>query len=298
MTASLEPVLVIGASGMLARAFAALFEREGVSFHAIDLPEIDLADEASIERCVTANFRTVLNCAAFTDVDACETRESFANAINGTGAGALARRCAATGAVMVHYSTDYVFDGQASQPYRVDQARAPLNAYGRSKALGERLLEQSGARYLLIRTSWLYAPWGKNFVLTMRRLMQSAEALKVVRDQVGRPTSAEYLAERCLGLLRLGATGTFHVTDGGQCSWHEFASRIARLSGASTRVDPCTSAEYAASASVARPPSAPLPARRPAYSVLDIAKTDALLGPSRAWEENLERVLAAANRAQ
>jgi dTDP-4-dehydrorhamnose reductase len=290
MTESIEPALVIGASGMLARGFAGVFGRENVRFEAIDVPVIDLSDEASIERCVTANVRTVLNCAAFTDVDGCETRESLANAINGTGVGALARRCAATGALLVHFSTDYVFDGQASRPYRVDEARAPLNAYGRSKALGEQLLEQSGARYLLIRTSWLYAPWGKNFVLTMRRLMETRETLKVVRDQVGRPTSAEYLAERCLGLLRRGATGTFHVTDGGECSWYEFASRIARMTGARTRVDSCTSAEYGA--------EYPAAARRPAYSILDIAKTDALLGPSRSWEENLERVLAAAPPSQ
>jgi dTDP-4-dehydrorhamnose reductase len=109
--------------------------------------------------------------------------------------------------------------------------------------------------------------------------------LNVIQDQVGRPTSAQYLAERSLGLLRRSATGTFHVTDGGQCSWHEFASAIARLTGATTRVDPCTSAEYSAKYSQA--------ARRPANSVLDIAKTDALLGPSRPWAENLEQVLRA-----
>jgi dTDP-4-dehydrorhamnose reductase len=282
------PVLVIGASGMLARAFAELLTKEGVSFSAIDLPEIDLTDEASVERCVTPQWRTVLNCAAFTDVDGSETREALANAINGSGVTALARRCAATGATLVHYSTDYVFDGVASEPYRVDQARAPLNAYGRSKALGEQGIEQAGGRYLLIRTSWLYAPWGKNFVLTMRRLMQTQDLLKVVRDQVGRPTSAQYLAERSIALLRAAATGTFHVTDGGQCSWHEFAVRIGELIGAKTKVEPCTSAEFARDRA-----ALPVPARRPAYSVLDITKTDALLGPSRDWQSNLADVLAA-----
>jgi dTDP-4-dehydrorhamnose reductase len=281
MASSIEPVLIIGASGMLARAFAELFEREAVSFRGVDLPEIDLTDAATIERCVTPEWRTVLNCAAFTDVDGAETREAIANAINGSGVGALARRCAQTGATLVHFSTDFVFDGRASRPYPVEHARAPLNVYGRSKALGEQLIEASGARFLLIRTSWLYAPWGKNFVLTMRQLMQTRDALRVVADQVGRPTSAQYLAERSLALLRHGAAGIFHVTDGGQCSWHEFASRIAQAIGARTRVEACTSAQYAS------------PTPRPAYSVLDLEKTDALLGASRAWEDNLADVLKA-----
>lgn len=280
MAQPLDPILLIGASGMLARAATTLFAREGLGCTAVDLPEIDLTDAASIERVVSADYRTVLNCAAFTDVDGAETREPLATAINGTGVGALARHCAKTGALLVHYSTDYVFDGEASTPYRVDHPRAPINAYGRSKALGEQLLEQAGGRYLLIRTSWLYAPWGKNFVLTMRRLMQSQPSLKVIADTFGRPTSSQYLAERTLGLLRASATGTFHVTDGGECSWHEFASEIARLIGSSTRVDPCPTSDYVQAA------------RRPAYSVLDLSKTDALLGPSRPWRENLAQVLS------
>jgi dTDP-4-dehydrorhamnose reductase len=282
----LDPILIIGASGMLARAVAELFGREQLRFAAIDVPDIDLTDAASVQRSVGAEFRTVVNCAAFTDVDGAESREAIATAVNGTGVGTLASRCATTGALLVHYSTDYVFDGKAATPYPVDHPRSPVNAYGRSKAVGEALIEQSSARYLLLRTSWLYAPWGKNFVLTMRRLMQTQESLKVVADQVGRPTSAQYLAERTLGLLRAGATGTFHVTDGGQCSWHEFASRIAREIGARTRVDACTSAQYSAQYKVAAP--------RPAYSVFDLDKTEALLGPSRAWQDNLAEVLKAA----
>lgn len=286
---NLDPILVIGASGMLARAAAELFTREGLRFDAIDLPEIDVTDERSIERCVTAEYRTVLNCSAFTDVDGAETREPLATAINGTGVGALARRCLSTSAVLVHYSTDYVFDGRAREPYAVDHPRAPINAYGRSKALGEQLLEQAGGRYLLLRTSWLYAPWGKNFVLTMRRLMQTQPQLKVVADQFGRPTSAQYLARRSLELLRIGATGTFHVTDGGECSWHEFASRIAHELGVSTQVNACTSAEYNA--------QYPAAAQRPAYSVFDVGKTEAMIGPARHWQENLAQVLAAAAAA-
>lgn len=285
MASQFEPVLVIGASGMLARAFAALLEKNGVRFTAIDLPHIDLRDTASIERAVGDEFRLVLNCAAYTDVDGAETNPALAAAINGSGVGALAERCRHTGALLVHYSTDYVFAGDATRPYPVDEPRAPLNEYGRSKAEGEVLLEHSGARYLLLRTSWLYAPWGKNFVLTMRELTRTKDAINVVADEVGRPTSAEYLAERTLALCESGATGTFHVTDGGQCSWHEFASRIAELTGAKCSVNKTTAAAFGRKAP------------RPAYSVLDLSRTEALIGPSRPWQDNLAAVLEAARVA-
>jgi dTDP-4-dehydrorhamnose reductase len=280
----LAPLLILGSGGMLGRAFGALLEREGLPFRGLDVPDFDLADPETVARAIAPDVRTVINCAAFTDVDGAEAREPEANALNGAGVGELARRCEQVGATLVHYSTDYVFDGAATRPYRVDHPRSPMNAYGRSKAMGEVLLEESNARYLLIRTSWLYAPWGKNFVLTMRHLTRSQPTLKVVHDQVGRPTSAEYLAERSLRLLQKGETGTFHVTDGGQCSWFEFADRVRELCGAECRIKPATTAEYTA--------EFPRPARRPSYSVLDLSRTDAAIGPSRPWQENLAAVIA------
>jgi dTDP-4-dehydrorhamnose reductase len=281
---ALEPIVVVGATGMLGRAFQALLAREGLAFRAVDVPELDLTNAESVARSVADGVRTVINCAAFTDVDGAEEREDVARAINGDGVALLARRCRDVGATLVHYSTDYVFEGHAERPYAVDHPRAPLNAYGRSKAAGEQALEQSGCRHLLIRTSWLYAPWGKNFVLTIRQLARTRDSLAVVSDQVGRPTSAEYLAERSLALLRAGGTGAFHVTDGGQCSWFELARAIAQLSGASCHVEPCTTADF------------PRPAPRPAYSVLDLSRTEALIGPSRPWQENLVDVLRAVER--
>jgi dTDP-4-dehydrorhamnose reductase len=272
-------VLIIGGGGMLARAFSDELKKRGTAFRAIDVPEIDLRDAASIERAVQQGDTLVLNCAAFTDVDGAETREAEANAINGTGVGLLAARCKAVGALLVHYSTDYVFDGNATAPYAVDHPRSPINAYGRSKLIGEELLEQSGAEYLLLRTSWLYAPWGKNFVLTMRGLLASKTDVNVVNDQVGRPTSAQYLAERTLQLVDKNARGTFHVTNGGQCSWYEFTAAIASHEHSTCRVHPCTSAEFVR------------PAKRPAYSVFDLSKTDALIGPSLDWHESLHAVL-------
>lgn len=279
------PYFIVSPDGMLGRAWQALLVARGLAHSGRSYPELDLRDPASIARAIPAEARVVLNCAAYTDVDGAEKNEADAEAVNATGVGNLAARCRETGALLVHYSTDYVFDGVASQPYRVDEARRPQNAYGRTKARGEELLERSGAAYLNIRTSWLYAPWGKNFVDTMVKLGATQDVLRVVNDQRGRPTSAEYLAERSLGLIEHEARGSFHVTDGGECTWFEFTQAIVAATGGKARVDPTTSAEYVR------------PAKRPAYSVLDLSKTDALIGPSRDWRENLASVLAARRAA-
>jgi dTDP-4-dehydrorhamnose reductase len=234
-----------------------------------------------MQHAVAPRFRTVINCAAFTDVDGAEDREQEACAVNGTAVGELAVCCRASDALLVHYSTDYVFDGAATAPYPTSAARAPQGAYGRSKGLGEELLVASGCRHLLIRTSWLYAPWGKNFVDTMARLCREKPLVRVVNDQRGRPTSAQYLAARSLALIEAGGQGAFHVTDGGECSWFEFAQEITRATHGSARVEPCSTAEF------------PRPAARPAYSVLDLRMTEALIGPSRPWQDNLADVLRA-----
>jgi dTDP-4-dehydrorhamnose reductase len=174
-----------------------------------------------------------------------------------------------------------VFRGTATEPYSVEEPLAPLNAYGRSKAVGEEELSREHmTRWLHVRTSWLYAPWGKNFVRTMRQLLFTKPSIKVVNDQRGRPTSAEHLARTTLKLLELNASGIHHVTDGGECTWCEFAGEIGRLTGAPGKVEPCTSAEF------------PRPAKRPAYSVLDLSKTEALLGPMPHWKANLADVVA------
>lgn len=273
-------ILVCGAGGMLGRAWLELLAARGIEGRPGDLPDLDLASARSIADHVGPGLRAVINCAAYTDVDGAETNEALATEINGHGVARLVARCDAVGVPLVHYSTDYVFDGRASAPYRTDQACDPLNAYGRSKRVGEEAVLASRGPHLVIRTSWLYAPWGKNFVLTIAKLAGERPELRVVNDQRGRPTSAEHLARLSLALLERGVQGVFHGTDGGECTWFDFATAIAAAVAPSCRVVPCTSAEF------------PRPAPRPAYSVLDLSRTEALLGPMPDWRENLASVLS------
>lgn len=275
-----EPVVVLGASGMLGRATRETLAARGIRHSAYTRAEVDLAALGDLGHSIPAGTGTVINCAAWTNVDAAETHEDEASRINGHAVGELARHCRAIGAVLVHFSTDYVFDGRAQAPYTLDHPRAPLNAYGRTKALGEREIESSGCQYLLVRTSWVYAPWGKNFVRTIVGLAKKRPTLRVVNDQRGRPSSAEQLARTSLALLGVGARGTYHACDAGECTWFEFARAAVAELGLPCVVEPCTSAEF------------PSPAVRPSYSVLDLSATVARIGPLVAWRDSLRDVLA------
>ncbi len=277
-------VLLLGADGMLGRAMHAALNARGWHVEAPSLAQFDLSDPRSFER--AKRWREwvgigalIINCAAWTDVDGAEKNEPLATAVNGEAVLGLLELGALWDATLVTFSTDYVFDGNGTGPYAVGAPRSPLNAYGRSKAAGEEVLEASVREWLNIRTSWLYAPWGRNFVLTIRDLLFEKPLVKVVDDQRGRPTSAEHLARTTLALIDRGEWRHWHVTDGGECSWYEFAKEIARLTGAPGRVEPCTSAEF------------PRPAKRPAYSVLDISKTEALIGAMPRWQDNLADVV-------
>lgn len=276
---STKHFLILGSSGMLGRAWRELLSRRNIPFTHGDHDRFDITSPAQIAAALHASGAThVVNCAAWTDVDGAETNEPGATRINGDAVRILADACANSGAMLVHYSTDYVFDGNATTPYRTDQRRDPLNAYGRSKAVGEEVLESSRTKWLCLRTSWLYAPWGKNFLRTIANAALTKPQLKVVNDQRGRPTSAEHLAKATLAMIDRGAKGMHHVTDGGECTWFEFAQEIVdalRDQGATSQlatVLPCTSAEF------------PRPAKRPAYSVLDLAKTEALIGTMQNWK--------------
>jgi len=275
-----ERFVVLGAAGMLGRAFVERLRAGGHAFETRMRPQLELGDRASVEASVPDAASVVINCAAWTDVDGAEKHEAEATRINGEALEWLSARCAATGALLVSFGTDYVFDGKGATPYPLTHPRSPINAYGRSKAAGEAALEAGPAAYLQPRTSWLYAPWGHNFVRTMARLGAAQKTLRVVDDQRGRPTSATYLAEQTLALVAAGSRGVAHVSDGGECTWFELATAVMAGLKLECRVEPCTSREM------------PRPAPRPGYSVLDLSATERVLGPSRGWRDNLADVLA------
>jgi len=273
------PVLIIGAGGMLGRAWRELLASQGIAFIAPPRAELDITRAQHLAQFIRTPGQLVINCSAWTDVDGAESNVDGAMLLNATGPKLLAQQCKAVGAKLVHYSTDYVFNGQATSPYTTDQSRDPLGAYGKTKAGGEEAIEQVAGDYLIIRTSWLYAPWAKNFVRTIAKLGRTRPTLKVVHDQRGRPTSSQYLAQASLGLINQNAQGIYHVTDGGECTWFEFAKEILRLDGSACAAEPCTTDEF------------PRPAKRPAYSVLDLSKTEHQLGPSPRWQDNLASVM-------
>lgn len=273
-------VLILGANGQVGRSWKELLDREGVAHDAWTRREFALGNPASLSRLrEQASWDVIVNCAAYTAVDAAEDDYEQARRINGTAVGELAECAKELGAQLIHYSTDYVFDGHATSPITTDTSLAPVNAYGRSKALGERQLLDSGARALLIRTSWVYAPWGKNFPLTMARLLREKPELRVVSDQHGRPTSAQQLARRSWQLSQIRNEGVFHVTDAGVCSWHEFACTIRDALGLATPIHEIPTSEF------------PTPAVRPAYSVLDTTLADELIGPAVPWQVEIRDVL-------
>lgn len=257
---------------------AEAFRRAGYDVAALAHADLDICDEAAVARRLgDERPGMVVNCAAYTKVDDCERNVDLAVQVNGEGAGTLARQAARMGAAFVHISTDYVFDGCGTRPYREDDATAPmeaLSAYGRSKLAGEQTVVAMHPSPLIIRTAWVYGPDGPGFPNAILRAAREKPRLKVVDDQTGSPTYAPDLADAIVMLVKRSATGFVHVTNSGVCTWYEFAKEIVRLAGFSTPVDPCTTSEF------------PRPARRPAYSVLDNSKYVSLVGqPLRHWRE-------------
>ncbi|MGV6492662.1 dTDP-4-dehydrorhamnose reductase [Stenotrophomonas rhizophila] len=232
----------------------------------------------------------VVNAAAYTAVDRAEDDRDAAWRANAEAPGVIARWCAAVGVPLVHYSTDYVFDGQGTRPYREDDATAPLGVYGASKLAGEEAIRAAGGRHLIFRTAWVYASHSANFLRTMLRVGAERDVLRVVADQVGTPTPAALIADVTAQALQHagGLSGTWHLTATGETSWHGFAEAIfdeavstGKLARA-PKVEAITTADY------------PTPARRPAYSHLDVRKLESDFGiglPN--WQEGLKRVIAA-----
>jgi len=287
-----KKLALIGANGMLARMVRHLAPPyfDVTSF---DLPDFDITDRNIVLSAMTGlRPHVIVNCAAYTDVDGCETNEELALRVNGSGPGYLAEAALETGAILVHISTDYVFAGDKTEPYTEDDPTGPLSSYGRSKLKGETAILASGlARYLIIRTSWLYGPGGKNFVETILRLAGEREELRIVADQQGSPTYTEDLANAVFSLLETEDVqmpyGIYHFSNAGSCSWYEFALEIVRLARLNKlpvkaeSIKPIRTEDY------------PLPAKRPSYSIFSKQKYETITGRSiPEWRESLIRYFA------
>ena len=276
-------VMVTGAAGQLGAALVAAVPA-GLDLVAVTRTECDLADPASISAAIAAHRPDVLiNAAAYTAVDRAEGEVELAMRVNGEAVMVMRGAMAEYGGRLVQVSTDFVFDGSSNTAYRPNARRNPLSTYGLSKAAGE---DAAGDEALIVRTSWVYAPGGGNFVRTMLRLMRERDDVNVVADQIGAPTLASGLAATIWSLVTAKATGIYHHRDAGVASWYDFAVAIqeeALALGLLTRaipIRPIPSSAY------------PVPARRPAFSLLDDSATRALLGDAPPhWRANLRKML-------
>ena len=275
-------LLVTGAKGMLGQAVVAAAEKSSDQTLALGRGELDITDAAAVTAAID-QFEpdAVINCAAWTDVDGAEAEEAAATEINGAGAANLAASCAASGVRLVHVSTDYVFDGAATEPYLESDPVSPQSAYGRSKLAGEAAIEAGGGGNAIVRTAWLFGAGGTNFVDTMLKLGSEREQIEVVTDQIGCPTWTGHLAPALIACAAAEQTGIFHAVGGGRCSWFELASETISLAGIACKVEPTTTESF------------PRPAPRPAFSVLGSERGgEAIVLPD--WHEGLRGHLAAA----
>lgn len=270
-------ILVVGAKGMLGRDLMALL---GADARGVDIEDIDITSMESVQKVlVTLKPRVVVNAAAYTDVDGCESNQEMAMQVNGEGVAHLALISKEIGAKLVQISTDYVFDGGKGSPYREDDPTCPLSLYGESKLAGE-MNACFNPDHLIVRTQWLYGLHGKNFVETMLRLAGEKKELSVVDDQIGSPTWTVDLSLAIKALIDKGCSGTYHAANGGFCSWNEFARAIFAEAGMGITVNPMSTAELGR------------PAPRPLYSTLDCGKLkrDADFQPEP-WQEALKHYL-------
>ena len=250
-----------------------------------DIDTLDICNKTAVEECFVKNgIDACINCAAYTAVDKAEDEPELATLVNSFAPKVLAEACNKHDALLIHISTDYVFGGDAHEPYKVDDPINPQSVYGSTKAEGERLIRESGCNYMIVRTAWLYSSVGKNFVKTMLMLGETKEEINVVADQRGCPTWAHDLAFALVALLDKNGKNeiheTFHFTNEGQITWHDFATAIMEIGGKQCKVNPITTEQY------------PTKAKRPAYSVLDLSKIKEFAGieiPD--WRKSLEQCI-------
>lgn len=278
-------ILVTGANGQLGS------ELRKIGFSALDevfytdVAELDITDYAAVEKFVKDNeIDTIINCAAYTAVDKAEEEPELAAKINTEAVSNLARAAAKEGCLLIHISTDYVFDGTGTKPYSEKDKPCPVSVYGRTKLAGEEAILKSRCFHIIIRTAWLYSSFGNNFVKTILRLASERTEINVVSDQVGSPTYAGDLAAAIVAIMdseeRIEHEGIYHYSNEGVCSWYDFAAEIVRLSGKECRVKPVTTADY------------PTKTQRPAYSVLDKSKIKKTFGIEiPEWKDALAKMM-------
>lgn len=266
-----DKIVVFGANGMLGTALMNTFKYNNV--YAFNKSQVDITNKKSVfDKVSKTKPNIVINLAAYTDVDGCETNKKHSFNVNGMGVKIVAEACKKNNAHLLHISTDYVFDGK-KRSYKENDKTNPINVYGKSKELGERYLMETLDDYYLIRTSWLFGEHGKNFVGAIMMLAQEKKELKVVNDQYGRPTYANDLSKKIKEIIETNKPfGIYHITNSGICTWFQFAKKIVEIAKLDTNVKPITSKELDRAA------------RRPKYSVLLNTK----LPPLRHWHEALE----------
>ena len=272
--------MILGAGGMLGRDLVATAP-DGVGLSPFNRTELDITDHGALAAAFArVRPNVVLNAAAYTAVDAAESEPEAALRVNAEAVGKLGRMAAQAGARVVHFSSDYIFDGTANTPYTEDSIPNPLNAYGASKLAVERALEASGDQHVIVRSQWLFGLGGRSFPRTMWERAVQRQPTRVVTDQRGRPTYTIDLARATWNLVVSAVTGTVHVANAGEASWYEVAQRVFAQAGAPAALTPCRSDEY------------PTAARRPMQAGLDTTRAEALLGgPLPPWEDALQRFL-------
>lgn len=283
-----KSILILGRGGQLARSFMEDFEREGIPYRALSQKELDICNHEEVQASIEEmQPQWVINCAAFTNVDLAESQPKQAFQVNAEAVDHLSKTCKQVSALLIHFSTDYVYHNEVNRPLQETDACTPKSVYGQSKLAGEEAIRKNDGAHFIFRISWLFAPWGQNFLKTICDLAATREELSVVCDQIGTPTYAPDVAKYVRSIIQgldtskpQDVTGTYNLSQSGVASWFDFARSIVRRQFPDTRIVPVPTHEF------------PRPAPRPAYSLMNLEKVKATFGLKlRHWEDCVEDCL-------